>query len=518
MRPTDPFESAARSFPDVPAFVAGEVVVSYAQAWTRIKSVAALLHSLGVEDGETKIAVYSPNDIAAMMCVLAVLRAGAVWVPINARNSLTDNAAVMDGADCSILIAHSEFAERCLGQPELFPKIEMVITFDREVPGARFLDALLAEASERAPPKLRDIPERVSAILSTSGTTGVPKGVVWTDLVWETMIANFWVHMPCEARPVYLLAAPMTHAAGVLAFPLFAAGATVVVLPRPDPKALIDAIAAHRVTHLFLPPTAIYALLDHPDVRSISYGSLRYFIYTAAPMAVEKLKQAIEVFGPVMTQLYGQAEAPAMGTFFGPAEHVEALSRGDNDKLWSCGRPCLLTGLDIHDQHGQSVPPLRLGEIVLRGNLISPYYYRDPEATAEVKRDGWHLTGDLGYRDEDGFVYIVDRKKDMIVSGGFNVYSAEVEKVILSHSGIRECAVIGVPDEKWGEAVKAIIEPNAGATIDPQEIIELCKARLGGVKAPKSVEVWSILPRNANGKVLKRQIRESYWSGRRRAI
>jgi acyl-CoA synthetase (AMP-forming)/AMP-acid ligase II len=453
-----------------------------------------------------------------MLCVLAILHAGVVWVPINARNTLEDNAAVMDRADCSILIVHSEFAEKCLGNAGLFPKLEMLITTDREMQGAIYLGALLDEDEDPIPRPIADDPQRISAILSTSGTTGVPKGVVWTEQVWETMIANFWIHLPCDVRPVYLLAAPMTHAAGVLAFPLFAAGATIVILPRPDPKAIIDAIATHGVTHLFLPPTAIYALLDHPDVGSIDYATLKYFIYTAAPMAVEKLKRAIEVFGPVMTQLYGQAEVPAMGTFLGPAEHVEALSRDDDDRLWSCGRPCMLTGVDVVKEDGQPTQPFELGEIVFRGNLVSPFYYRDPEATAEVKRDGWHHSGDLGHRDHDGFIYIVDRKKDMIVSGGFNVYSSEVEKIILSHPAIRECAVIGVPDDKWGEAVKAIVELNANARVDTTEIMALCRARLGSVKTPKSVEIWDMLPRNSNGKVLKREVREGFWRGRRRAV
>ena len=178
----------------------------------------------------------------------------------------------------------------------------------------------------------------------------------------------------------------------------------------------------------------------------------------------------------------------------------------------------MLTGVDILDPEGRSTAPFEPGEIVLRGNLVSPRYYRDNEATAEVKRDGWHHTGDVGHRDQDGFIYIVDRKKDMIVSGGFNVYSAEVEKIILSHPGVRECAVIGVPDDKWGEAVKAIVEPNTNVQLDSAEIIALCKAKLGGVKAPKSVEIWDELPRSANGKVLKRKVRDQFWLERRRAV
>jgi acyl-CoA synthetase (AMP-forming)/AMP-acid ligase II len=178
----------------------------------------------------------------------------------------------------------------------------------------------------------------------------------------------------------------------------------------------------------------------------------------------------------------------------------------------------MLTGVDIVDAQGEPTEPFELGEIVFRGQLVSPSYYRDPKATAEARRNGWHLSGDLGHRDRDGFIYIVDRKKDMIVSGGFNVFSSEVEKVVLSHPGVRDCAVIGVPDDKWGEAVKAVVELNTGVRIDGPEIIALCKERLGSIKAPKTVEIWEALPRNSNGKVLKREVRDRYWEGRRRAV
>jgi acyl-CoA synthetase (AMP-forming)/AMP-acid ligase II len=318
---------------------------------------------------------------------------------------------------------------------------------------------------------------------------------------------------------VHLVAAPMTHAAGVLAMTLIPAGATTVVVEKFDAETVMDAIQRHRVTHLFLPPTAIYMMMAHPRVREFDYSSLRCFLYAAAPMSADKLREAMSIFGPVMVQSYGQAEAPMFCTMMGVKDHIDALENPEHARrLWSCGRPTMLTRLAIMDDEGRLLPPGETGEIVVNGSLVMAGYYRNPEATAEASAHGWHHTGDVGYQDADGYVFHVDRKKDMIISGGFNIYSVEVEKAILAHPAVQDCAVIGVPDEKWGEAVKAVIEPKAGARIDAGEIIALCKQALGSVKAPKSVDVWEALPRSAVGKLLKRDIRARYWEGQQRKV
>jgi acyl-CoA synthetase (AMP-forming)/AMP-acid ligase II len=234
-------------------------------------------------------------------------------------------------------------------------------------------------------------------------------------------------------------------------------------------------------------------------------------------MSVEKLKQAIEIFGPVMTQVFGQAEAPIMCTYLSPEDHVV----GDptlEGRLASCGRPTLLTPVEIMDDAGNLLSPGEKGEIVVRGNLVMKGYYKDPVATKEVSAYGWHHTADVGYKDAAGFVYIVDRKKDMIISGGFNVYPSEVEQVIWAHPAVQDCAVIGVPHEKWGEAVKAIVELKSGCSVSDSEIIAFCKQQIGSVKAPKSVEFWESLPRTAVGKVRKRDIRARFWEGIDRKI
>jgi acyl-CoA synthetase (AMP-forming)/AMP-acid ligase II len=260
-------------------------------------------------------------------------------------------------------------------------------------------------------------------------------------------------------------------------------------------------------------------MLAHPRVRELSYASLTHFIVAAAPVAPEKLIQAVDVFGPCLCQYYGQAEAPMAVSYFAPYELAEAVSDpAKRHRLLSCGRPNILSRTAIVDDHGNRLPVGTAGELVVQGNLVSPGYFRDPKATEDAQRYGWLHTGDIAQMDKDGFLYIVDRKKDMIISGGFNVYSVEVEAILSGHPAVEMCAVVGVPDSKWGESVKAVVVLKPRANASELEIIEFCKAALGSVKAPKSVEFWPELPRTPVGKVAKSAIRSRYWAGRRRAV
>lgn len=253
-----------------------------------------------------------------------------------------------------------------------------------------------------------------------------------------------------------------------------------------------------------------------PTCAVTNYSALRHFIYAAAPMSLDKLGLCIEVFGPVMVQAHGQAEAPFFCTCLTTEDHRAASDPALRKRLSSCGRATPFTVVEIMDDEGRLLGPAESGEIVVRGELVMKGYYRNPQATAAALYDGWLHTGDIGLRDEDGYFYIVDRKKDMIISGGFNVYPSEVEQVIWSWDGVQDCAVIGVPDPDWGEAVKAVVELKAGATVDTAALMAHCRERLGPIKAPKSVEVWPALPRSQVGKVLKRNIRDRFWVGHSR--
>jgi acyl-CoA synthetase (AMP-forming)/AMP-acid ligase II len=260
-------------------------------------------------------------------------------------------------------------------------------------------------------------------------------------------------------------------------------------------------------------------MLAHPRAREFDFSAMEYFIYGGAPMSADKVKQAIELFGPCMTQIYGQAECPCTISILSPADHLEALSDPTKEgRLVSCGRPPVFVQVEMMDENGDLVAQGEWGEIVVRGTFVSLGYYADEEASEANRTHGWHHTGDIGYKDEDGFVYIVDRKKDMIITGGLNVFPIEIERLIWSHPAVQDCAVIGVPDQKWGEAVKAVVELKMGETASEAEIIALCKDKLSAYKAPKTVEFWDDLPRSGVGKVLKRKVRERYWVGYERKI
>ncbi|MGB7150325.1 MAG: AMP-binding protein, partial [Terriglobales bacterium] len=283
------------------------------------------------------------------------------------------------------------------------------------------------------------------------------------------------------------------------------------VLPVFDAAEVLRAIEQYRVTHLFLPPTAFYALLAHPDVGKYDYSSLRVFLLAGSPVSPDKLKQGVEVFGSCMCQSYGQTEAPMLLTFL-DAMTVAAAAAGDHpERLRSCGRATASVRVAIMDEAGNILLPHQRGEIVARGTLVAAGYHNLPEATAEIRAHGWHHTGDIGYIDDDGYVYIVDRKKDMIISGGFNVYCTEVEAGIMALPQVQECAVIGVPDDKWGEAVKAIVVLNKIGSISQGDVIAYCKMKLGGVKSPKSVEFVAEIPKTPAGKVDRKAIRRQYW-------
>ena len=512
----DFFDHGAALFPQRCCLADDTQSLTYKETQILTHRIALALQAQGVGEG-SKVALLSPNTTHIVLAKLGLYRSGASCVPLNARNKPEENIGYAAKVGADWLFYHSPFEGQARAMRDAIPGMRGAVCIDKALEGAPFLLDWFAEYHGNAAP-LAENPDRIAMLGSTGGTTGTPKAVCATDRVFETMVACFLHAMPCDEPPVHLLVAPVTHAAGVFSYPLFATGATHVTMSNVDPEKIMQMIEQHRVTHLFLPPTIIYMMLAHPKVRDYDYSSLKYFLYAAAPMSSDKLRGAMDVFGPVMVQCFGQAEAPMMITFMTAQDHVEALTKGNEQRLRSCGRPTPFARVAIMDEDGTLLGNHERGEIVVRSGLVMSGYYNDEEATAAVSTHGWHHTGDIGYADDDGFIYIVDRKRDMIISGGFNVFPSEVEQVIWAHEAVQDCAVIGVPDEKWGEAVKAVIELKPGKMVTESEIIGLCKEKLGGVKAPKSVEVWERLPRSAVGKVLKKEIRRAYWEGQDRAI
>jgi acyl-CoA synthetase (AMP-forming)/AMP-acid ligase II len=499
------------------AYIQGDRSYSFDEVGDLSCRIANRLLALGLPK-ETKGAIWAANDVTAWACTLGLWRANMTWLPVNARNSVEDNHYILDFFDCEIMFYQSEFEEVIAGLRPRLPKIRHWVCIDTEAPGAPSLGTWLGDASAACPP-VKLAMDDVVMLSSTGGTTGKPKGVMNTHRSCETFVAHFMLahHYGADDRPVNLAAAPMTHTAGLLSMPCTAQGGTVVVVTKPDPALIFEAVAKHRVTEFFLPPTVIYKLLEIPGIEKVDFSSVKYLVYGAAPMSVDKLKKAIDLWGPIMAGGYGQTEAPASISNLPPDHHFFNGKLASDGRLSSVGRPNPLVRVEMMNDANEILPRGETGEICVRGDLVMKGYYKQPDKTAEAIIDGWLHTGDVGHIDAEGYLHITDRKKDMIISGGFNVYPSEVEQVIWGHPAVQDCAVIGVPDEKWGEAVKAVIELNAGQSVTAEEIIALCKEKLGSVMAPKSVDFVASLPRSTVGKVLKKDLREQYWqdSGRK---
>jgi fatty-acyl-CoA synthase len=472
---------------DAPCLVEGDRTLSYGEVQDLSHRVAGALARDGIAPG-AKVGILSSNHAVAFACVFGIARRGAVWCPINPRNEVSENRALLELFDCECLIYHAAYAPMVeqLGVP-------MKVCLDD-------LDAWLGEPGGAAEPV-----DDLAMLVGTGGTTGLPKGVMLTSRNLETMTALTLMGYPFSGRPAYLALAPLTHAAGVLCFPVMTRGGRIVVMPKPDVGEFIALIERERITHTFLPPTLIYMLLGHAAIATTDLSSLQCFWYGAAPMSTARLEEALERIGPVMAQLFGQSEAPMMVSMLPPAEHFDADGTVASRRLASAGRPAPLVQVQIMDEAGNLMATGERGEIVVRGSLVMAGYYKNPEATEAASKHGWHHTGDVGYLDEDGYLFIVDRLKDMIITGGFNVYSAEVEQALMQHPAVRDCAVVGLPDDMWGERVTAVIEPSA--EVEPDELVAFVKARIGSVKAPKQVELWQELPRSRVGKVLKADVR-----------
>jgi acyl-CoA synthetase (AMP-forming)/AMP-acid ligase II len=511
----DWFDRGAELHADEPCLEDAAIRLRYREVRSASHRIAQAIRAAVGEHG--RVALYSPNCVQAMLAALGTFRSGAIYVPLNARDAPDDAARFMRSAGCRLLFVHSTLISGISAIEDATPGSQVVVCLDRDLPQAPSLERWIAGCTGAAD-AVRRAPSDVAIIKATGGTTGRPKGVLQTHGMLETMYRTIADCMPLRPNPVHLVVAPITHAAGAFAFALMAQGARHVLLERSEPGAILDALEQERVSFVFLPPTAIYRLLAHPSGRQRDYGALQYLVYSAAPMSVDKLREALAVFGPVMAQCYGQAEAPMICTYLSPAEHADAAAGRGDGRLASAGRPTAAVELAIVGADDRPLPAAQSGEIVIRGDLVMTGYHDDPEASAAVRGGGWHHTGDVGYLDEDRYLYIVDRKRDVIITGGFNVYPGEVERTLWAHAAVQECAVIGVPDDDWGEAVKAVVELKAGASATESELIAWCRQRLGSVKTPKSVEFWPQLPRSAVGKVLKREIRARYWAGRTRQV
>ncbi|GAA1236624.1 long-chain fatty acid--CoA ligase [Prauserella halophila] len=507
MRLVDYLDKGASLGGESPCLTMKGETLTYSEVVGRSRRIAGALQHSGIRRGD-RVAVLSANDPTALTCVFAISRAGAVWCPVNPRNEAEENRQLLDLFGCRCLFFQERFAPLVASIRKDLPELTTLVCLDGEVEGAITFAQWLA-IGDREPEEAHPSGDQLCMLAGTGGTTGRPKGVRLTEENMATATASTLMSYPFGDRPHYLALAPLTHSAGVLTFPILCHGGEIVIMPEPDLGEFLRLIERHEITHAFLPPTVVYGLLDHPDLDSTDLSSLRCLWYGAAPMSVMRLQEALVRIGPVMGQLFGQTEAPNMISTMAPADHFRADGSVATERLASAGRPSPLVQVAAMDKAGTLLPRGRHGEIVVRGPLVMAGYHEDPAATEKVSEHGWHHTGDIGYLDGDNFLFIVDRAKDMIITGGFNVYAIEVEQALTEHAAVQDCAVLGLPDEKWGERVTAVVQLRPSRQATSAELAAFVKDRLGGVKAPKHVEIWSDLPRSKIGKVLKHEIRDA---------
>ncbi|WP_342245945.1 AMP-binding protein [Pseudomonas sp. OTU5201] len=506
---------SALYWPDHEAVVDSRQRITFAQLEARTNRLASGLQTLGLTQSD-HVAILALNRVELVEAEVAFYKCGMVKVPINARLSLDEILQVLDDSHSQAVLADGRFAAALQARRSEVPRLRWIISLDDEAGDTCYPDVL--ERGREAPVHCEPDDDDLAVLHYTSGSSGVLKAAMLSFGNRKALIRKSIASPTRRATPGDVMAhvGPITHASGMQIMPLLAVGACNLLLERYDDHLLLETIQRERVTRLFLVPAMINRLVNVPDVERFDLSSLRLVMYGAAPMAPALVKRAIDVFGPILAQGYGAGETCSLVTVLTEQDHL--IEGDDQRRLASCGRCYFETDLRVVNDAFEDVGPGEIGEIVVKGPDIMKGYWQAPELTAEVMRNGYYLTGDLATVDERGYVFIVDRKKEMIISGGFNIYPTEVEQVLYSLPEVFEAAVVGVPDEQWGEAVRAVVVLKPGESLSADAIIEHCGRSLAGFKKPRAVDFVKELPKNPNGKVVRRLIREAYWLNSERRI
>ena len=486
MFPIDHFWRSVRRAPHRPAVISCDGAISYGDLAARVRRRAAGLLAAASVPGST-VGVGGDNGIEHLVSLLAVLAARKIWVPLNPRNGDPELARIVEFAGPAICLVDEALAGRLAATPgiALFADLDVDIDNGSPLPLPAAVPPLGA----------------TQAIKFTGGTTGTPKGVQQTYRAWNTNIVTQIHEIGLQQHDRYLVAAPLTHGTSTYILPLLAVGGALVFPGEGGAGPMLDAIAAHRATLSFGPPALIAMLGDEQRRAPRKIPSLRCLIAGGAAMRADQIAAAQAVFGPVIASTFGQTEAPQIAAWLAPDEMEGA-------RALSTGRASLLTEIAILGPGGDPLAPGEAGEIAIRGDLVMSGYYKAPGQSAEVLVDGWLRTGEVGFLDTDGYLFIRDRLRDVIITGGFNVFPSDVEAVLGDHRDVADCSVIGIADAKWGEAVHAAVTPAHPGEWNPAPVLAAVRKALGPVKTPKAIHLFDRLPRSPVGKILKSAIRD----------
>jgi len=498
--PIDFFLRAATRYRDHIALETSTQTWTYARLLTEVQALAAALQALDT-DPHGRVAIAAGNTAQHVIALLSVLAAGKVWVPLNVRSTAPEIARILAATEPGVVFTDA------LGLPLLGDQVGRAAHIALDTSDAPHnLTALLRDYADHVPTRESPTRDATQAIKFTGGTTGLPKGVMQPMRAWVANIVNQIHTWQLRDTDRYVVAAPVSHGTSTYLLPILAQGGTLVFLDEHSPASITTAFRERGGTIAFMPPTLIYMLMAQPGISRADFPHLRNLVYGGAPMPSDKVEQVRDFFGSVIGATYGQTEAPQIVTALPPAELADPANLG------SVGRVTWFSTLGIMDASGQLLPPGQSGEVVVRGDLVMTGYWRLPEKTAETLIDGWLHTGDIGLLDERGYLTLKDRLRDVIITGGFNVYPIDVENALAQHPAVYECCVFGVADDKWGEAVHAAVQlhPHAQGSAQPgaPELQAFVRARLGPVHTPKAIYIVTTLPRSSVGKVLKTAVRD----------
>lgn len=510
-------QSAVR-FPDRTALQYDDGEVTYAEFHRRALSIGGELLARGLEKGD-RVAFAMQNRPEILEVIYGCFAAGLVVVPMNARLHATEMAYIVRQSGAKVLVHGPDFEAPLDEHWEEFPGV--LHRFGVECGGSITAFEELLGGNHMLTEPVDVDPTDPCWLFYTSGTTGFPKGATWTHRTVRVLVMNYLADVyNITEDDVLIHCAPLSHGSGIVALPAVARGAKNVVMSNPsfDPRVLFAEVQRLGVTHIaFMAPTQIVKCLDEVDESMYDLSTLRAVCYGGAPIYVEHLKQAVRRFGPIWAQIFGQGECPITATVLPTGDHAR-FAATDDPRLGSAGFARTDVEVRVVDEYDKFLPPGQQGEIVVRGDIVMAGYWGDKEATEETLRNGWLHMGDVGMFDEHGYLHLLDRTKDVIISGGNNIYPREVEEVLITHPSVHHVVVVGVPDPYWGEAVRAVVVPEPGSEATAEALMDYCGTKMAGYKKPKAVDFVEELPVSAYGKVLRREVRERYWAGRSRAV